>query len=105
MNDTKIMLIFYVICLIIACIIAGFISNSFNKYKEQIIELTEEVEQYKQAANPSKEKIDSLVYNITYRDSVIFNIRKKYVKETEYIKNMPDSSVVNMFKELVWAEQ
>lgn len=105
MNDTKIMLIFYVICLIIACIIAGFISNSFNKYKEQIIELTEEVEQYKQAANPSKEKIDSLVYNISYRDSVIFNIRKKYVEETEYIKNMPDSSVVNMFKELVWAEQ
>ena len=105
MNDTKIMLIFYVICLIIACIIAGFISNSFNKYKEQIIELTEEIEQYKQAANPSKEKIDSLVYNISYRDSVIFNIRKKYVKETEYIKNMPDSSVVNMFKELVWAEQ
>jgi len=105
MNSSKIALIFCVVYIIVACIIAGCVNNKLNKYKKQIIELTEEIEQYKQAANPSKEKIDSLVYNITYRDSVIFNIRKKYVEETEYIKNMPDSSVVNMFKELVWAEQ
>lgn len=104
MNSTKITLIFCVICIIVGCIITGYINNKINKYKEQIIELTEEIEQYKQAANPSKERIDSLVYNISYRDSVIINIKKKYVEDTEYIKNMPDSSVVNMFKELVWAE-
>lgn len=104
MNSTKITLIFCVICIIVSCIIAGYINHKLNKYKEQIIELTEEIEQYKQAANPSKERIDSLVYNISYRDSVIINIKKKYVEDTEYIKNMPDSSVVNMFKGLVWAE-
>lgn len=104
MNDIKATLIFCVICIIVICIVAGSINHKLNKYKEQIIELTEEIEQYKQAANPSKEKIDSLVYNISYRDSVIVNIKKKYVEDTEYIKNMPDSSVVNMFKELVWAE-
>lgn len=92
------------ICFIIAICIYSGMQYKINNYKKQIIELTEEIEQYKQAANPSKEKIDSLIYNITYRDSVIFNIRKKYVEETEYIKNMPDSSVVNMFKELVWAD-
>ena len=104
MNNIKAILIFCVICIIVGCIVAGSINHKLNKYKEQIIELTEEIEQYKQAANPSKEKIDSLVYNISYRDSVIVNIKKKYVEDTEYIKNMPDSSVVNMFKELVWAE-
>lgn len=104
MNDIKATLIFCVICIIVSCIVAGCINHKLNKYKEQIIELTEEIEQYKQAANPSKEKIDSLVYNISYRDSVIVNIKKKYVEDTEYIKNMPDSSVVDMFKELVWAE-
>lgn len=92
------------ICFFIAiCIYLG-IQYKINSYKKQIIELTEEIEQYKQAANPSKERIDSLVYNISYRDSVIINIKKKYVEDTEYIKNMPDSSVVDMFKELVWAE-
>ncbi len=104
MNNKEVKLIFCVICIIVGCIIFGCTSYKLNKYKEQIIELTEEIEQYKQAANPSKERIDSLVYNISYRDSVIINIKNKYVEDTEYIKNMPDSSVVDMFKELVWAE-
>ena len=92
------------ICFIIAICVCLNMQYRINSYKKQIIELTEEIEQYKQAANPSKERIDSLVYNISYRDSVIVNIKKKYVEDTEYIKNMPDSSVVDMFKELVWAE-
>lgn len=92
------------ICFIVCVCLIVYKQHKINSYKEQIIELTEELDKYKQAANPSKETIDSLVYNIEYRDSVIFNIKHKYYEDTEYIKTMSDSSVVNMFKELVWAE-
>lgn len=104
MNINKIVLIIFIICIIILGISLSYTKNKINKYKEEVIELTEEIERYKQAANPSKEKIDSLVYNIQYRDSIIYDIKTKYVEDVKIIKDMPDSSVVNMFKELVWAD-
>lgn len=104
MNINKIVLIVFVICIMIFSISLSYTKNKINKYKEEVIELTEEIERYKQAANPSKEKIDSLVYNIQHRDSIIYDIKTKYVEDVKVIKDMPDSSVVNMFKELVWAD-
>lgn len=104
MNINKIVLIIFSICIIILSISLGYTKNKINKYKEEVIELTEIIDKYKQAANPSKEKIDSLVYNIKYRDSIIYDIKTKYVEDVKVIKNMPDSSVVDMFKELVWAD-
>lgn len=103
MNINKIVLVIFSICIIIFSISLGYTKNKINKYKEEVIELTEIIDKYKQAANPSKEKIDSLVYNIQYRDSIIYDIKTKYVEDVKIIKNMPDSSVVDMFKELVWA--
>jgi len=104
MNINKIVLIIFIVCIIILGISLSYTRNKINKYKEEVIELTEEIERYKQAANPSKEKIDSLVYNIQYRDSIIYDIKTKYVEDVKVIKDMPDSSVINMFKELVWAD-
>lgn len=104
MNINKIVLIIFIICIIILSISLGYTKNKINKYKEEVIELTEIIDKYKQAANPSKEKIDSLVYNIKYRDSIIYDIKTKYVEDVKVIKNMPDSSVVDMFKELVWTD-
>ena len=104
MNINKIVLIIFIVCIIILGISLSYTKNKINKYKEEVIELTEEIERYKQAANPSKEKIDSLVYNIQYRDSIIYDIKTKYVEDVKVIKDMPDSSVINMFKELVWAD-
>ena len=104
MNINKIVLIIFIICIIILGISLSYTKNKINKYKEEVIELTEEIERYKQAANPSKEKIDSLVYNIQHRDSIIYDIKTKYVEDVKIIENMPDSSVVDMFKELVWAD-
>ncbi len=75
-----------------------------NQRLNRIKELEAEVEYYKNAANPSGEVIDSLKYNISYRDTTIYNITKEYKKDVEIIKNMPDSSVVNLFYELVWAK-
>lgn len=78
----------------------------FNiKHKNnKIEELTKQIEYYKQAANPSKESIDSLVYNIHYRDSIIYNIKHKYITDVELVKEMSDSTVVNYFKQLVWTD-
>ncbi len=104
MNINKIVLVIFSICIIILSISLSYTKNKINKYKEEVIELTEEIERYKQAANPSKEKIDSLIYNIQHRDSIIYDIKTKYVEDVKIIENMPDSSVVDMFKELVWAD-
>lgn len=70
----------------------------------EIANLTEQIEYYKNAANPSKETIDSLVYNIEYRDTIIYNIKQKYITDVEIVKEMSDSSLVTYFKELVWSD-
>lgn len=92
-------IIFTLICVGL-CIYGHFVCK---KQAEMINDLTEQVEYYKNAANPSGEVIDSLKYNIQYRDTTIVNIKKKYVEDVEIIKNMPDSAAVNLFHELVWA--
>ena len=89
---------------IIFCIIFIVLSNKITTKDKEIKVLTEEINQYKQAANPSKEIIDSLTYNIEYRDSVIYNIKHKYITDVEVIKNMPDSTLVELFHKLVWSE-
>lgn len=93
------------IILFISCAsILVFYINKLNNQNKEIIELKAEIEEYKKAANPSKETIDSLVYNIEYRDSIIYLKKVKYVEDVEIIKNMPDSVIVDKFKELVWSE-
>ena len=93
------------IILFISCAsILVFYINKLNSQNKEIIELRAEIEEYKKTANPSKEIIDSLVYNIEYRDSIIYLKKVKYVEDVEIIKNMPDSVIVDKFKELVWSE-
>lgn len=96
----------YILCIIIWLILSISCIYLYDKSKKRlntINELNKEIEYYKNAANPSGEVIDSLKYNIKYRDTTIVNIKKKYVEDVEIIKNMPDSAAVNMFHELVWA--
>lgn len=100
----KIAIIFCIIFIIVLTCILGYYSNQIDIYRKHIIKLNNQIEYYKQAANPSKEKIDSLQYDIHYRDSIIYNIKTKYIEDVEIVKNMPDSNTVNLFKELVWAD-
>lgn len=91
--------------LVILCIIIGLNFYFTVKSKNKKIDLlNKEIEYYKEAANPSGEIIDSLVYNIKYRDSIVWNIKTKYIEDVEVIKNMPDSAAVELFNQLVWAE-
>lgn len=92
------------VVLIVCCIIFIGLNNKVKHQNETINILTEEIAQYKQAANPSKEIIDSLVYNIEYRDTIVYNIKHKYIKDVEVVKNMPDSTLVELFHKLVWSE-
>lgn len=100
----KITMVFCIICSIIIISVSIYYSTKIKTYRKQIIELNAKIEYYKQAANPSKEKIDSLQYDIHNRDSIIYDIKIKYIEDVEIIKNMPDSSTVSLFKELVWSD-
>lgn len=103
-TSNKITIISCIICCTFIACILGYCSNELKKYEKQIIILNEQIEKYKQAANPSKETIDSLVYNIEYRDTIIYNIKHKYINDVEIIKNMPDSVAVDVFNKLVWSD-
>ena len=96
-------IIIFIVIFIIACI-GGYYYIRIGNYKKEIAELNRQINEYKSAANPSKEIIDSIEYNIIYRDSIIYKLKTEYVKDVEVIKNMPDSCAVNLFKELVWAD-
>lgn len=44
--------------------------------------------------------IDSIKYNISIRDSIIYNYKKQFIYETEIINSECDSNAVIRFKQL-----
>lgn len=84
--------------------IATFIYFTIKNKNSEIKELKIKIENYKNAASPNKITIDSLVYNIEQRDSIIYKIKTKYIEDVEVIKNVSDSAIVDNFNKLVWAE-
>ena len=94
----------YLLLLLIVVTESLIYTNIINNKNKTINQLNNEIEYYKQAANPSKEIIDSLVYNITYRDSIIYEHKIQYINDVETIKNTPDSSIVDLFYKSVWAD-
>ena len=89
-----------ILCIIISLILAKINDNS----KKTIIDLTNKLKQYESVELPFKGELDSLKVNISYKDSIIKQIKIEYVKDVEWVKNMPDSSAVVLFHQLVWAE-
>lgn len=75
-----------------------------DKHKKQINELKEQLEYYKNIDNSIKTKIDSIEYNIIYKDSVITEIKKNYIDEIEIVKNNNDVDALVEFERLVRAE-
>lgn len=101
MKQASVIFLIIVLCFSIAI---GILSIKLNNKDKEIVKLKEDIEYYKKAANPSGEIIDSLVYNIIYRDTIIYKSKTKYLYDIEIIKTATDSSVVDMFHKLVWAE-
>lgn len=73
-------------------------------YKKEIANLENKLNQYENVDVPSIGEIDSLKVNISYKDSIIKQIKIEYIKDVEWVKNMPDSAAVTLFHQLVWAE-
>lgn len=100
--DSKSTLSISVIILLIIVIIIFFSINISQR--KQIIELNNKIEYYKNIDDIYIHKKDSIIYNIQERDSIIYNIKQKTIYETEIIKSMSDSELVNTFNKLVWTK-
>lgn len=88
-----------VICMVAIAILVR--QNNFDKQK--IEELTNKIKQYESIEIPSTGELDSLKNDINYKDSIIKQIKTEYIKDVEWVKNMPDSAAVALFHQLVWA--
>jgi hypothetical protein len=89
------------VCIVVFIVVSEI---RINKYKKSIVNLTEELNEYKKIDVPSKGEIDSIKLNIQYKDSIISHITTEYIKDVEWVKNMPDSAAVALFNQLVWAD-
>ena len=88
---------------IIYAIALLIILNQNNIKTKKINELTHKLNQYESIDVPFKGEVDSLKSNISYKDSIIKQIKIEYIKDVEWVKNMPDSAAVALFHQLVWA--
>lgn len=88
-----------VICMVAVAILV----RQGNIDKQKIEELTNKVKQYESIEIPSTGELDSLKNDINYKDSIIKQIKTEYIKDVEWVKNMPDSAAVALFHQLVWA--
>lgn len=88
-----------VICMVAVAILV----RQGNLDKQKIEELTNKVKQYESVEIPSIGELDSLKNDINYKDSIIKQIKTEYIKDVEWVKNMPDSAAVALFHQLVWA--
>jgi len=100
--DSKNTLSLSMIILLIVIVIVSFSFNIIQKRK--IINLNNKIEYYQSLDSTYIHTKDSIVYNIEQRDSIIYNIKQKTIYETEIIKNMSDSELVNTFNKLVWTK-
>lgn len=89
---------------LVCIIISGIFTLASNRDAKTINELTNKLKQYENIDSPFKGEIDSIKTNIAYKDSIIKQIKIEYVKDVEWVKNMPDSAAVALFHQLVWAE-
>ena len=89
---------------LVCIIICGVFAFSSNHDAKIINELTNKIKQYESINPPFKGEMDSIKTNIAYKDSIIKQIKIEYVKDVEWVKNMPDSAAVALFHQLVWAE-
>lgn len=89
---------------IIICFISTFIlTRKLDNSNKTITELNAKIKQYESIDVPSKGELDSIKTNISYKDSIIKQIKIEYIKDVEWVKNMPDSAAVALFNQLVWA--
>ena len=77
---------------------------SIRKYNIENRRLQDIVNYYNSIDSNVVEKVDSIEYNIQVKDSIIYELKKKYIDEIEIVKANNDIDALGQFKELVSAE-
>lgn len=103
-NTEKLALVVTSISAIICMLVVAVFIKKSEIDNKTIAELNAKLKQYESVELPFTGEIDSLKTNIIYKDSIIKQIKVEYVKDVEWVKNMPDSAAVALFHQLVWAE-
>lgn len=100
-KSITIVTIVYLLFVIFISIVYRVNYNKLNKkYTKALIEL----EYYHNIDTLAIQKVDSIEYNIKVLDSVIYNIKTKYIDEIEVVKANNDIDAFNQFKELVCSD-
>lgn len=94
----------YMILSIIFLIIIIVLGISIRKYNIENRRLQDIVNYYNSIDSNVVEKVDSIEYNIQVKDSIIYELKKKYIDEIEIVKANNDIDALGQFKELVSAE-
>lgn len=103
-NTEKLALVVTSISAIICMLVVAILIRKSNIDNKTIAELNAKLKQYESVELPFTGEIDSIKTNISYKDSIIKQIKVEYVKDVEWVKNMPDSTAVALFHQLVWAD-
>lgn len=101
----------YIAIWVILFLIIGFlvikqiISDRKIRNRDSYIErLEKELYYYRNLDSIYIVKRDSIIYNITYKDSLIVKIKEEYEKEKDKIILSSDDELVSKFNELVWSD-
>lgn len=101
----------YIAIWVILFLIIGFlvikqiISDREIRNRDSYIEqLEKELYYYRNLDSVYTVKRDSIIYNITYKDSLIVKIKEEYEKEKDKIILSSDDELVSKFNELVWSD-
>ena len=89
---------------IIFLIIIIVLGISIKKYNIENRRLQDIINYYNSIDSNVVEKVDSIEYNIQVKDSIIYELKKKYIDEIEIVKANNDIDALGQFKELVSAE-
>lgn len=91
---------------ITCCFILLIVALAFESHrsKKEIKNLKEQLEYYKSIDTVLQPKVDSIEYNIIVKDSLVTEIKKKYIDEIEIVKHNNDVDALAEFQRLVGAD-
>lgn len=97
LDITKIMLILFIWTIVFYLLgyLCGWI---FNKNDNSI---THQPIVPSTIIDSTERKLDSIKYNIIYRDTIIYRIKEEMINEVNEVKHLNDSSSIIEFKKLV----
>lgn len=104
METKKSILVITILYLLGIIVISILYKINYKKLNNDYNKVLTELEYYHNIDTNAIHKIDSIEYNIRQKDSIIYNIKTKYINEIEIIKANNDIDAVTQFQQLVESE-